>query len=51
MPQSACYFKNNSLKNYKLTLLSLKFRMKFVFYINSISISKVNIHYNKYNYN
>ena len=23
MPQSACYFKNNSLRNYKLTLLGL----------------------------
>ncbi len=24
MPQSACYFRNNSLRNYKLTLLGLK---------------------------
>ncbi len=23
MPQSACYFRNNSLRNYKLTLLGL----------------------------
>ncbi len=24
MPQSACYFRNNSLRNYKLTLVGLK---------------------------